>query len=58
MWLCDLEIAVKDIKDFCNECCIESVKGCWNGGIAFHLSDHTTLLWFTDHSVKVVKEGD
>ena len=58
MWLTDLAEAVKDIAKYCNECCIEKITPCWNGGIAFHLSNNTTLLWHTDHTIKIKMDGE
>jgi hypothetical protein len=58
MWLTDLEVAVKDIAKYCNECRIKKITPCWNGGIAFHLSNHTTLLWNIDHTIKIKMNGE
>lgn len=50
MWLCDLEIAIKDLHEVCPTYIFEKIMS--NGvGIAFFTTHFTRVLWTRDGSV-------
>lgn len=55
MWLCDLENAIGKVIAFlgANACavCVESIKSCADGGIAFALSDGGYIRWLPDGEI-------
>jgi hypothetical protein len=59
MWLCDLEKALGKVVAFlgADACavCVESIKPCADGGIAFALSDGGYVKWFPDG--EIVRRG-
>lgn len=59
MWLCDLENALGKVITFlgADACavCVESIKPCADGGIAFALSDGGYVKWFPDG--EIVRRG-
>ena len=61
MWLCDLENALGKVIAFldADACavCVESIKPCDDGGIAFALSDGGYVKWFPDGEI-VRREKD
>ena len=57
MWLTDLEKAIADIKDKICDCCITKITPNWDGGINFHMSNFTTIMW-KDGVVQIYKDGE
>lgn len=59
MWLCDLEKAIGKVIDYlgADACavCVESIKPCADGGIAFALSDGGYVKRFPDG--EIVRRG-
>jgi hypothetical protein len=57
MWLTDLEKAIADIKDKICDCCITKITPNWDGGINFHMSNFTTIMW-KNGIVQIYKDGE
>ena len=55
MWLSDLEKAITAVRTTVDNCCVASIKACWDGGLVFHLTSSDTVKWFPDGSVKILK---
>ena len=62
MWFTDLVEATNKAREWLgkgvNFVCIESVRGCADGGIVFALSDFSRVKWFPDGSIKRFQEGE
>ena len=55
MWLSDLEKALTAVRSAVDNCCVENIKACWDGGIAFHLTSFDTVKWFPDGHIEIIK---
>lgn len=56
MWLCDLEKAIKDMREFFPDGCVFEKIIPVGQGIRFLLSDWSVVYWYTDGQVIRVKE--
>lgn len=52
MWLVDLELAVKKVREKFPCSVMEKILPCADGGIAFYTSYFTIIKWFPDGRVE------
>jgi hypothetical protein len=57
MWITEIEKAIADVKDKVCDCCITKITPNWGGGINFHMSNFTTILW-NNGEVTIYKDGE
>ena len=52
MWLCDLEKAIKAVKEKKgNDTLFTKIEPCWDGGIVFTTTYHTFIKWYPDGTI-------
>jgi hypothetical protein len=56
MWLCDLEKAIKDMREFFPDGCVFEKIIPAGRGIRFLLSDWSVIYWYNDGQIIRVKE--
>ena len=52
MWLCDLEVAVKRVREMFPFSILEKITPCADGGIAFYTTYFTIIKWFPNGEVR------
>ena len=58
MWLCDLEKAIKDMREIFPDGCVFDKIIPAGSGISFFLSDYSKIYWYEDGQIiRVLQDG-